>query len=69
MEDSKADNSADKLEVVQMFRIDARMGIDLEGVIVMCRVFKQTVEWVEHFMRKKEEEFAVRMISILFRHE
>jgi len=49
--------TTNKLEVVQVFGVHARRGIDLKGVIVMSRVFKQAIEWVEHFVREKEEEF------------
>lgn len=51
MEDTKAEASTNKLEVIQMFRVDARRRIYLEGVVVMGGIFKETIERVEHFMR------------------
>lgn len=47
MENSKAQASTNEFEVVQMFRIDTRVRIDLQGVIVVCRVLEKTVEGVE----------------------
>jgi len=58
VEDTQTKNSTNELEVVQMFRVDSRVGVDLEGVVVVCRVFEQTVEGVEHFMREQEEELS-----------
>lgn len=56
MKDGQANNSADELEEQQMLRVDAGVRIDLKGVIVMCRVLEQTIEWIEHLMREEEEE-------------
>jgi hypothetical protein len=58
MENCQSDNSSNELEVVQMFGIDAGVRVDLKGVIIMCRVFKETIEGVEHFVREKEEVFT-----------
>lgn len=62
MEDSQTDHSADELEVIEMLRVHARVGINLQGIIIVGGIFKETVEWIEHFMREKEEEFT-RMVS------
>jgi hypothetical protein len=58
VENRQTNNSANKLEVVQMLRIDARMGIDLQRVVVVRRVLEQTVEGVEHLMGKQEKELS-----------
>ena len=50
MEDPKSDASTDELEVIQVFRVDTGVGIDLKGVIVVCRVLEETVEGVEHLV-------------------
>lgn len=63
MEDSQADYPADKFEVVEVFRIDARVRIDLKGVIVVSRVFEQTVERIEHFVGEEEKELATDIVS------
>lgn len=63
MEDGKSDNSANKLEVVEMFWVDTGMRVYLQGIIIMRRVLEQAVKRVEHFVREKEEEFAKGNVS------
>lgn len=58
VENGQTYNTPDELEVVQMFRVDTRVRVDLESVVVVRRVLKQTVEGVEHLMRQQEEEFS-----------
>ena len=58
MENRQTDNATDELEVVEMLRVDARVGINLQGIIIVGGVFEKAVEWVEHFVRKKEKEFT-----------
>ena len=58
MEDGKTNDATNEFEVVEMFGVDARMGIDLKCVIIVSRVFKQAIEGVEHFVGEEEEEFA-----------
>lgn len=50
MVDGKPDDSTYEFEVAEMFRIDARVRIDLECIIVMGRVFEEAVERIEHFV-------------------
>lgn len=50
MEDTQTQASANELEVIQVFRVDAGCWIDLKGIIVVCRVFKETIEGIEHFV-------------------
>ena len=59
MKDGQPDNSPDELEIVQVLRVNAGMGIDLQSVIIVGGIFKETVERIEHFVRKKEEEFTI----------
>ena len=59
MENGQTHNSSNKLEVVQMFRVDARMRVDLQGIVVVRRILEKTVEGVEHLVRKQEEELSV----------
>lgn len=40
MEDGQTNHPTDKFEVVEMFRVDPRMRIDLQGVVVMGGVLK-----------------------------
>lgn len=58
MEDCQTDNSSNKLEVVQVFGVDARVRVDLQSVIIVCGIFKKTIEGIEHFVRKKEKVFT-----------
>lgn len=44
VEDRQAQAAADELEVVQVFRVDARRGVDLERVVVVRGVLEQAVE-------------------------
>jgi len=62
VEDSQTDNATNELEVSKMFRVDAGVWVNLEGVVVVCRVLEQTVERVEHFVRKQEEELSVMLL-------
>lgn len=59
MENGQTHNSSNKLEVVQMFRVDARMRVDLQGIVVVRRILEKTVEGVEHLVRKQEEELSI----------
>ena len=62
VEDSQTDNTTNELEVSKMLRVDAGVWVNLEGVVVVGRVFEQTVEGVEHFVRKQEEELSVMLL-------
>ena len=63
MEDGQADNTADKLEVIEVLWVDTRMGINLQGIIIVGGVFEKAVEGVEHFVRQKKEEFTGNIVS------
>jgi hypothetical protein len=65
VEDTQTEDSADELEVVQVFRVDSRVGVDLEGVVVVGRVLEQTVEGVEHLVREQEEELSACRDNII----
>ena len=60
MEDGKADYAPDKFEVVQVLGVDAGVWVDLERVVVVSGVFEKTIERVEHFVGKEEEEFTIK---------
>lgn len=60
MEYGQADDSADEFEIVQMFRIDTRVRIDLKCVVIMCRIFKKAIEWIKHLVRQQKEELSVQ---------
>jgi hypothetical protein len=50
VENAEAQTSPNEFEIIQMFRIDARCWIDLESVVVVCRILEEAVEGVEHFV-------------------
>jgi hypothetical protein len=56
MENCETHDPANEFEIVEMFRVDAGMRIDLESVVVVCGIFEETVERIEHFVREQEEE-------------
>lgn len=62
VEDTQTQATTDKLEIVQVFGVDARCRVDLERIIVVGRVFEEAVEWVKHLMREEEEELSARQI-------
>lgn len=62
VENSKADDPANELEVVEMLRVDPRVGINLQGIIIVRGVFEETVEGIEHFVGEKEEEFTAQLL-------
>jgi len=65
VEDTQTEDSTDELEVVQVFRVDSRVGVDLEGVVVVGRVLEKTVEGVEHLVREQEEEFSANRHDVI----
>ena len=68
MEDCKTDTTPNELEIVQMLWVNTRRRVDLQRVIVMRRVFEEAVEWVEHLVREKEEEFSANEVISLVSH-
>lgn len=40
VEDGKTDHTSNELEVVEVLGVDAGMRVDLQGVVVVCRVFE-----------------------------
>ena len=58
MEDTQAQATTDEFEVIEMLRVDTRRRIDLKCVVIVCRIFKKTVEGVKHLVRQEEEEFS-----------
>lgn len=58
MEYGKADDAANKFEVVEMLGVNTGMRINLQCVVIVCGVFEQTVKWIEHLVRKEEEKLS-----------
>jgi len=51
MKNCKTNYTTDEFEIIEMFRIYSGMRIDLKCIIVMSRVFEQTIERIKHLMR------------------
>lgn len=58
MEDGQTNNPANKLEVIQVLWVNAGVRIDLQSIVIVCGILEQTIEGIEHFVGKKEEEFT-----------
>ena len=58
VENAETEAATNKLEVVEVLRVDATVGVDLQSVVVVGRVLEQAVEGVEHLVRKQEEELS-----------
>ena len=55
-------------KVRQMFRIDSRGWIDLQGIVVATSILQQSIHRIQHLMGKKEEPFPGRtsIVKTLF---
>ena len=60
MEDGHPDDATYKLEIGEMFGVDVRRGVDLEGVAVHGGIGEETIGWIEHVVREQEEPFPMR---------
>lgn len=58
MKNSQTDHTADELEVIEVLGVNARVRINLQGIIIVGGIFEQTVEGIEHFVGEEEEEFT-----------
>ena len=68
MENSQTNYTPNKLEIIEMFRIDAGVGIDLEGIIVVSGIFEEAVKRIKHFVGKQEKKFSVCGVSLEFEY-
>jgi hypothetical protein len=64
MENCKAHNPPNELEVIQMLRIDTRVRINLKGIVIVGGVLEETVERIEHLVREEKEKFTNRYLSV-----
>lgn len=55
MKDGHANDAANEAKVEQVVRVDARVGVDLQRVVVVCRVRKETIDRIEHVVGEQEE--------------
>lgn len=60
MEDGERENSADELEVVEVLGVDRRVGVDLEGVVVVL-FGEEGIGGVERSAMSEDEREVARM--------
>jgi hypothetical protein len=68
MEDGETDHAANEFKVAEMFGVDARVRVNLQGVVVVGGVFEETVEGVEHFVGEEEEELSAMGSVVLMEY-
>ena len=61
--------STDKLEIMQVIWVDKRGWIDLETIVVLVGIFKQTVHRIQHLMRQKEKPFSEKLRNFLVKKD
>ena len=59
MEHTESDTAANELEIIQVVRVDTGCRADLQSIVVVCRVLKETVGRIKDLMRKQEEKFPI----------
>ena len=64
VEDSQPHNTPNELKVVQMLWVHAGVRVDLQGIIIVGGVFKETIEGVKHFVREQEEKFTKKSVFV-----
>lgn len=62
MENGESDDPSNEFEIVEVLGVHARMGINLEGVIIVCGVFEKAIKRIKHFVGEKKEEFTRLML-------
>lgn len=60
-----SNEASDELEVLEVIRVDVGGRIDLQTVVVLASVFKQTVHGVQNLMREQEEPFPEKYNTTL----
>lgn len=65
VENGQTNDAANEFEVVEMLGVDAGVGVDLKGIVIVGRVLKQAVKGVEHLVRKEEKEFSGTVLVLL----
>ena len=58
MKDSKANDTTNEFEVIEVLGVNARMRVNLQSIIVVRRILEETVERIKHLMGEKEEKFS-----------
>lgn len=58
MEDCQSQTTPDELEVAQMVGVDVTCRIDLQCIVVVSRILKQSITGIEDLVRQQEEPFS-----------
>ena len=58
MEDRKPKAASDEFEVAQVVRVYSGCRVNLQSIVVVRRILKETIRWVEDLMRKQEEKLS-----------
>jgi len=58
MKDGQSEASSDEFKVAQVIRVDTRSWVNLEGVVVMGGVFKQSIARIEDLVGEEEEPLS-----------
>lgn len=59
-----SDETSDKLEVMQMIRIDMGCRVDLQTVIVLIGVLEQAIHGIQYFMGQQQEPFPFKITNL-----
>lgn len=59
------DEASDEAEVCEVVGVDGGGRVDLQTVVVLSGIFKQTVHWVQHLMGQQEEPFPAEQEDII----
>merc|ERR1712230_9234 len=50
VEDGQTDHASNKLEVAKVLRVNSRVRVDLQGIVVVGGILKETIEGVKHLV-------------------
>ena len=75
MEHRESEHASYEFEIIEMFRVDAGRRVDLQRIVIVCRIFEQAIAGVEHLVREEEEPLArdatiiERVFAFKFHHQ
>ena len=59
------DEAPDELEVLEVVGVDVGGRVDLQTVVVLAGVLKQTVHGIQHFVGEQEKPFPVKQCQAI----
>ena len=51
-------NPSNESEILQVLRVDSRVRIDLQGIVIATGILQQSIHGIKHLTRKKEKPFS-----------